>query len=111
MDIERTMEFILVQQAQFEVNFARSDKRLDRIEKLVAQNNHLVGKLAGYGVSLRSDIRRHDKRIAAAHVRAEQAYERAEEARKHAEAVKSEADAAIKSLARTVEQYIRRNGK
>jgi septal ring factor EnvC (AmiA/AmiB activator) len=118
MNIEKTMDFILAQQAQFEVNFAKSEKRLDRIEKLLAQNNHLVGKLAGYGVSLRSDIRRHDKQIAAAHVRAEQAYERAEEARKQAEearkqaeAMKADTDAAIKSLARTVEQYIRRNGK
>ncbi len=49
--------------------------------------------------------------IRAAHLRAEQAYERAEEARKRADVVKAEADAAIKSLARTVEQYIRRNGK
>jgi len=118
MDIEKTMDFILAQQAQFEVNFAKSEKRLDRMERLVAQNNHLVAKLAGYGVSLRSDIRRHEKMIRAAHLRAEQAHERAEqahqraeEARKRADVMKAEADAALKSLARTVEQYIRRNGK
>ena len=111
MDIEKTMDFILAQQAQFEVNFAKSEKRLDRMERLVAQNNHLVAKLAGYGVSLRSDIRRHEKMIRAAHLRAEQAHQRAEEARKRADVMKAEADAALKSLARTVEQYIRRNGK
>ncbi|HEV2382091.1 MAG TPA: hypothetical protein VG206_20165 [Terriglobia bacterium] len=125
MDIEKTTDFMLAQQghleanfAKSEVRFARAEKRLDRIERLTAQNNHLVAKLAGYGVSLRSDIRRHERRITAAHVRAEQAYERAEEARKRAEAVgeyakqmHAEADAAIKSLARTVQQYIRRNGR
>jgi hypothetical protein len=146
MDVEKTMNFILAQQAQFEANFARADKRLDRLERLSAQNNRLVAKLAVHGRTLRSDIRRHEKRITAAHVRAEQAYERAEEARKSADEarrsadearkgadearksadearkraelagesamkMKAETDAAIKSLARTLEQFMRRNGK
>jgi len=118
MNVEKTMDFILAQQAQFEANFAKADarfgqaeKRLDRLARLLAQNNRLVARLAGYGVSLRSDVRRHEKMIGAAHVRAEQAYERAEEARKHADTVKAEADAAVRSLARTLQQFIRRNGK
>lgn len=122
MDIEKTMEFILSQQAHFqahfeanfakaEARFARSEKRLDRLERVSAQNNRLVARLAVYGRTLRSDIHRHEKMITAAHVRAEQAYERAEEARKYAEQMKAETDAAIKSLAHTVQQYIRRNGK
>ena len=132
MNVEKTMEFILEQQAQFEANFAKAElrfvqaeKRLDRIERLSAQNNHLVARLAGYGVSLRSDIRRHEKAIAAAHTRAEDAHARAEEARRRAEAAGAEAkrvhaeaqrvhaktDAQLKSLAATVERFIRRNGK
>jgi hypothetical protein len=125
MDVEKTMNFILSQQAQFEANFAkaeirfaRSERRLDRLERLSAQNNRIVARLAVYGRTLRSDIHRHEKRITAAHVRAEQSYERAEDARKRAEAageyakqMKAEADAALKSLARTLEQFMRRNGK
>jgi hypothetical protein len=110
MDAEKTMEFILVQQAQFEANFAKADKRLDRLERLSAQSNRLVAKLAGYGRTLRSDIHRHEKRVAAAHVRAEQAYERDESAGEYARQMKAELDAAMKSLARTLEQFMRRNG-
>jgi hypothetical protein len=152
MNVEETMNFILGQQTHFEANFAkaevrfaRSGQRLDRLERLSAQNNRIVAKLAGYGRTLRSDVhrhektitaahvraeqayeragdmkaeaaikslaRRHEERIAAAPVRAEQAYERAEEARKHAEQIKVELDAAMESLARTLEQFMRRNGK
>jgi hypothetical protein len=71
MNIERTMEFILQQQAKFEENFAkaeqnfaRSNRRLDRIEQMLTQTNRIVGKLASTGVSLRSDIRPHEKWLA-----------------------------------------------
>ena len=71
MNSERTMEFILRQQAKFEENFLRSNRRLDRIEhglaetqRVLAQTNRVVGKLASTGVVLRSDIRRHERAIA-----------------------------------------------
>jgi chromosome segregation ATPase len=51
------MEFILEQQARFEGNFAK-------LERLVAQNNHLVARLARAGVALRSDVGRGERAIA-----------------------------------------------
>ncbi|MGH9327671.1 MAG: hypothetical protein ACRD2B_13460 [Terriglobia bacterium] len=82
MNIERTMEFILQQQAKFEARFARSEekserdiarssRRMDRVEhdlartqQVLKQTNRVVAKLASTGVSLRGDIRRHEKAIA-----------------------------------------------
>ena|SRR6516225_3279262 len=63
MDLQKTMEFMLEQQARFEANFAKSSARLDRIERVVAQNNRLVARLASAGVGLRSDVRRHERAI------------------------------------------------
>jgi uncharacterized coiled-coil protein SlyX len=69
MDVEKTIEFLLENQArldarmeasfvrseerftQFEKRFAKAEKRLDRIE-------HLVAQLASAGLRLRNDIRR-----------------------------------------------------
>src|SRR5215471_16360319 len=100
MNVERTMEFILEQAARTEANFARvnvrfakAEKRLDRLERLVVQNNHLVGQLARYGVSLRSDIRRHEKAIT------------------RLEEVHSETDGKLSALIDVVDKSIRRNGK
>lgn len=58
------MEFILRQQGRFEANFAKANTRLDRIERVLAQNNRLVARLARTGVTLRSDVRRHERAIA-----------------------------------------------
>ncbi|HXJ93390.1 MAG TPA: hypothetical protein VMT20_10980 [Terriglobia bacterium] len=100
MNVEKTMEFILEQQALTEANFAKAnirfqqaEKRLDRLERLVAQNNHLVGRLARYGVSLRSDIRRHERAIA------------------RLEEVHSETDGKLNALIDIFDKSIRRNGK
>ncbi len=99
MNVEKTMEFILEQQARTEENFAKAnvrfeqaEKRLDRLERLVAQNNHLVSRLARY-VSLRSDIRRHEKAIA------------------RLEEVHSETDGKLNALIDIFDKSIRRNGK
>jgi len=65
MDVERTMEFILSQQARFEANqakfeanfakadqrFLKAEKRLDRVERVVAQ-------LASASLRFRNEIRR-----------------------------------------------------
>ena len=84
MDVEKTIEFILRQEAKAEARLQkamermdradkrmdradkradRADKRLDRLERVVAQTNRVVMGLVRYGVSLRSDVRRHDKAI------------------------------------------------
>ena len=56
MDINKTIESILDQQARFEANFAK-------VERVLAQNNRLVGRLASAGVALRSDVRRQQRAI------------------------------------------------
>jgi uncharacterized coiled-coil protein SlyX len=65
MNIERAMEFLVKNQARmdarFNDKFDRADKRLERLERVVAQNNRVVSRLSRYGVSLRSDVRRLDK--------------------------------------------------
>ena len=77
MDVNKTIDFILDQQARFEANqarleanfakadgrFAQAERRLDRLERLVGQNNRLVARLARAGVSFRSDVRRHERAI------------------------------------------------
>ncbi len=71
MDVDRTIEFMLKNQARMDARFARADarfakaeKRLDRLERVVAQNNRISTRLVRYGVSLRSDVRRIDKALA-----------------------------------------------
>lgn len=77
MDINRTIEFIVDQQARFEANqarleanfakadarFVQAERRLDRVERGIEQNSRLVARLARGGVSLRSDVRRHERAI------------------------------------------------
>ena len=75
MDVERTIEFLLKNQARmdarFDAKFAKADqrfaqaeKRLDRLERVVAQNNRIVTHLARSGVTLRSDVRRTERNLA-----------------------------------------------
>lgn len=68
MDVEGTIEFLLKNQARmdarFNARFDRADKRLERIEHVVAQNNHIVTRLARSGVTLRSNVRRLEKAFA-----------------------------------------------
>ncbi|MHB8652336.1 MAG: hypothetical protein ACYDA9_00500 [Terriglobia bacterium] len=72
MNVERTIEFLLKNQASMDARFnakfdradqrfAKAEKRLDRLEHLMRQNNHLVTRLARLGLSLRSDVRRCDR--------------------------------------------------
>ena len=67
MDVEKTVEFLLKNQARtdarFEAKFAKADERLTRLEKVVATNNRVVTRLTRYGFSLRSDVRRHERAI------------------------------------------------
>ena len=75
MDVERTIQFLLKNQARMDARmdakfakadarFTKAEKRLDRLDRVVAQNNRVVTRLVRYGVSLRSDVRRIDKALA-----------------------------------------------
>jgi uncharacterized coiled-coil protein SlyX len=75
MDVDRTIEFLLENQARmdarFDAKFAKADqrfaqaeKRLDRLERGLAQNNRIVAQLARSGVTLRSDVRRTERTLA-----------------------------------------------
>ena len=75
MDVERTIQFLLKNQARIDARmdakfakadarFVKAEKRLDRLEQVLAQNNRIVSQLVRYGVSLRSDVRRIDKALA-----------------------------------------------
>ena len=70
MNIEKNMEFILDMQAKCEERwakseerFAKSERRRTAMERMVGQNNRLVARLARAGVTLRSDVRRHERAI------------------------------------------------
>jgi septal ring factor EnvC (AmiA/AmiB activator) len=81
MDVERTIEFILKNQAQMdarfnakfdraderfeqaEKRFAQAEKRMDRLDRQIKQASHLVAKLARSGVSLRSDVRKTERNL------------------------------------------------
>ena len=97
MDAERTIQFLLKNQARIDARmdakfakadarFVKAEKRLDRLEQVVAQNNRIVSQLVRYGVSLRSDVRRIDKALA-------------------------ETDEKLNALIDIVDQSFRRNGR
>lgn len=69
MNVEKTIQFLLKNQASTDARFAaefdranerfrQAEARLDRLERVVALNNRVVSRLTRYGVSLRSDLRR-----------------------------------------------------
>ena len=111
MDVDRTIEFLLKNQARidarFDAKFAKADqrfvqaeKRLDRLERglaennrLVAQNNRIVTQLARSGVTLRSDVRRTEQNLA-----------------KVAESL-SEMDGKLNALVDIMDRQIRGNGR
>ena len=107
MNIEKTIEFILDSQAKAEERWARaeerwtkaeersnrSERRLDRLERMVAQNNRLVTRLARAGVTLRSDVRRHERAIT------------------RIEENLAEATDKLNALIDVVDKFLRRNGR
>jgi hypothetical protein len=86
MDVEKTIEFMLAQQAQ-------AEGRMERVERAVSQ-------LVRYGVSLRSDVRRHDRAII-----------RLDKAMAHLAEVHAETDEKLNALIDLVDKSIRRNGR
>src|SRR6516225_1763631 len=85
----------------------RADKRLDRLERVVAQTNRVVMGLVRYGVSLRSDVRRHDKAI----LRIEAAVENIEGAIATLAASQRGTDSRLNTLIKLVDRTLRRNGR
>jgi chromosome segregation ATPase len=93
MDVEKTIEFILDQQAQ-------AEDRMTRLERAVSQTNRTVNQLVRYGVSLRRDVRRHDEGII-----------RLDKAMTHLAEVHAETDEKLNALIDLVDKTSRRNGK
>ena len=125
MDVERTIEFLLKNQArmdarfdakfakadqrfaQAEKRFAQAEKRLDRLERGLAQNNRIVTQLARSGVTLRSDVRRTEKNLA-------EGAERISQIEKNLAKVSeslSEIDDKLNALIDIVDRQIRGNGR
>ncbi len=93
MDVEKTIEFILDHQAQ-------ADGRMERLERAISQTNRTVNQLVRYGVSLRSDVRRHDRAVI-----------RLDKAMAHLAEVHAETDEKLNALIDLVDKNTRRNGK
>jgi hypothetical protein len=100
MDVEKTIEFIMEHQAQAEVRMERLDRNMERLERAISQTNRVVNQLVRYGVSLRSDVRRHDEAII-----------RLDKAMAHLAEVHAETDGKLNALIDLVDKTIRRNGK
>jgi chromosome segregation ATPase len=121
MNVEKTIEFLLEQQARADFRFEkalermdradkrmdRADKRLDRLERVVSQTSRVVTRLVRYGVSLRSDVRRHDKAI----LRIEAGLERIEATVENIAESQQRTDGRLNTLIKLVDRTIRRNGK
>jgi septal ring factor EnvC (AmiA/AmiB activator) len=100
MDVEKTIEFILAQQAQAEGRMEGLDRAIERLERAISQTNRTANQLVRYGVSLRSDVRRHDEAII-----------RLDKAMAHLAEVHAKTDGKLNALIDLVDKSIRRNGK
>jgi predicted nucleic acid-binding Zn-ribbon protein len=108
MNVERTIEFLLKNQAsmdvRFDARFERADKRLERLEKVVGQNNRLVTQLARRGVSLRSDVRKTQEELRTFRLRTEENFTKISESL-------SETDDKLNALVLLMDRHLRGNGK
>ncbi|HEY6291496.1 MAG TPA: hypothetical protein VI455_08045 [Terriglobia bacterium] len=86
-------EFILEQQARFEANFAKIESELAQTQRVLRQTNRVVSGMVRVGVSLRSDVRRHERAIA------------------RLGEVHAETDDKLNALIDIVDKAIRRNGR
>jgi hypothetical protein len=97
MNIERTMEFILKQQAKFESNFAKADQRFLKAEKRLDRIERIVGQLASASLRFRNEIRRWQI-----------------ESKRQLKSVQersSETEDKLNALIDVVDKFIRHNGK
>jgi hypothetical protein len=100
MEVEKTIEFILAQKAQAEGRMEGRDRAIERLERAISQPNRTANQLVRHGVSLRSDVRRHDEAII-----------RLDKAMAHLAEVHAETDGKLSCLIDLVDKTIRRNGK
>ncbi|HEV2178216.1 MAG TPA: hypothetical protein VGW33_13605 [Terriglobia bacterium] len=118
MNVEKTIEFMLAEQAQFQArsdasqarfdaNFARAEKRLDRIERVLTQTNRIVSRLPTRSVASRSDIRRHERAI----VRHEEMMVEMDGKLGALVAASQRTDGKLNALIDVVDKTARRNGR
>ena len=108
MNVERTIGSLMRNQAsmdaRFDARFERADKRLERLEKVVGQNNRLVTQLARRGVSLRSDVRKTQEDLRTFRLRTEENFTKISESL-------SETDDKLNALVVLMDRHLRGNGK
>ena len=63
MDIERTMQFIVEQQAQFWASVQKHDEQIAKHEAAIATLTDLVGRLAQAEIHLTEEMRGHAARL------------------------------------------------
>jgi predicted nucleic acid-binding Zn-ribbon protein len=90
--------------ARFNAKFDRADKRLERLEKVVGQNNRLVAQLARRGVSLRSDVRKTQEDLRTFRLRTEENFTKISESL-------SETDDKLNALVEFMDRHLRGNGQ
>jgi len=104
MNIERTMEFSLNQQAKFEANFAKADQRFLKAEKRLDRVDRVVAQLASASLRFRKQIRRSqieaDRQVKAIGAKLEETAEKRDET----------ADK-LNALSDVVGKIVRPNGK
>lgn len=61
MNIEKTIEFIIENQAKSEERFARAEERMDRADRRMDRLERVTTQLVRSGLSLRSDVRQLQK--------------------------------------------------
>ncbi len=97
MNIERNLEFILKQQATFESNFAKADRRFLKAEKRLDRIERVVGQLASASLRFRNEIRR-------SQIQADRQLKALRE-------LSYETEDKLNALIEVVDRSIRRNGK
>lgn len=101
MNVERTIEFLLKNQASID---ARMDAKFSRLERVVAQNNRIVTRLARHGVSLRGDVRKTQEELRTFRLRTEENFTKISESL-------SETDDKLNALVELMDRHLRGNGK
>ena len=97
MNSERTIEFVLKQQATFESNFAKADQRFLEAEKRLDRIERVVGQFASASLKFRNEIRR-------SQIEADRRFKALRE-------LSYQTEDKLNALIDVVDKSIRRNGK
>jgi chromosome segregation ATPase len=83
MDIERTMQFIVDQQAQFWASVQKHDEQMAKHDEKIAKNSEqiatltdLIGRLAQAEIRLAEQMQGHEARLASLETKTTQFFER-----------------------------------